>query len=126
MKGLSLQKMNWLSVFTNENVKLKLEEEIATKAHAPVSDVGIDVPSLPSAPYHYAMEMDCIDIPIFSRDRSGEEIPQNIGELSKVVEVLRVFMNIVRVYTRVQHRESVANAATEVLGGSSSSSVLSH
>lgn len=114
------------SVFTNENVRLKLEEEIATKAHAPASDVGIDVPSLPSVPYHYAMEMDRIDIPIFSRDRSGEKIPQNIGELSKVVEVLRVFMNIVRVYTKEQYRESVADAATEVLGGSSSSSALSY
>ena len=44
------------SVFTNENVRLKLEEEIAAKAKVPVSDVGIDVPSLPSVPYHYAME----------------------------------------------------------------------
>ena len=92
------------SVFTNENVRLKLEEDIATKAHAPVSDVGIDVPSLPSVPYHYAMEMDPVDIPVFSRDRSGEKIPQNIGELSKVVEMLRVFMNIVRVYTKEQYR----------------------
>jgi HD superfamily phosphohydrolase len=85
------------SVFTKENVRLKLEEEIAVKARVPISDVGIDVPSLPSVPYHYAMEIGPNDIPIFSKTRSGEKIPQNISELSNVVDVLRVFMNIVRV-----------------------------
>jgi hypothetical protein len=127
LKALDLAKDDSASsMFTDENVRLKLEEEIATEAHASVSDVGIDVPSLPSVPYHYAMEMGPIDIPIFSRDRSGGKIPQNIGELSKVVDVLRVFMNIIRVYTKEQYRESVAYAATEILGGSSSSNVLSH
>jgi hypothetical protein len=114
------------SVFTKENVRLKLEEEIATKAHVPSSDVGIDVPSLPSVPYHYALEIGPIGIPIFSRSRSGQKIPQNIGELSKIVDELRVFMNIVRVYTKEQYRESVADAAAQVLGESPLSNVLSH
>jgi len=114
------------SVFTKENVRLKLEEEIAAKAHVPTSDVGIDVPSLPSVPYHYAMEIGPISIPIFSRSRSGEKVSQNINELSKIVDVLRVFMNIVRVYTKSQYREHVAAAAAEVLGKSSLSSALSY
>jgi HD superfamily phosphohydrolase len=114
------------SVFTNENVRLKLEEEIAVKAKVPVSDVGIDVPSLPSVPYHHAMEMGPIDIPIFSKNRSGEKVPQRITELSNVVDVLRVFMNIVRVYTRELYREQVAEAAAHVLGESPISNVLSY
>jgi len=114
------------SVFTKENVRLKLEEEIALKAKVPVSDVGIDVPSLPSVPYHYAMDIGPIDIPIFSKTRSGEKIPQKITELSKVVDVLRVFMNIVRVYTKEQYREQVAEAAAQVLGESPLSNVLSY
>jgi HD superfamily phosphohydrolase len=114
------------SVFTNENIRLKLEEEIATKAGIPASDVGIDVPSLPSVPYHTSMDIGPIDIPIFSRNRQGEKIPQKIAELSKVLDVLRVFMNIMRVYTREQSREAVAEAAADVLGESPLSNVLSY
>ncbi len=114
------------SVFTKENVRLKLEEEIANKASIPVADVGIDVPSLPSVPYHYSMDIGPIDIPIFSKTSSGEKVPQKIAELSKVVDVLRVFMNIVRVYTKENYREQVAEAATQVLGESPLSNVLSY
>lgn len=114
------------SVFTNENVRLKLEEDIAVKAKVPLSDVGIDVPSLPSVPYHYAMDIGPIDIPIFSRNRLGEKVPQKITELSKVLDDLRVFMNIIRVYTKEEYRERVTEAAIKVLGESPLSNVLSY
>jgi len=113
------------SVFTKENVRLKLEEEIANKAGISAKDVGIDVPSLPSVPYYYALEA-AIDIPVFSRNRSGEKVPQKITELSKIVDELRVFMNIVRVYTTEEHREKVAEAASLVLGESPLSNILSY
>ncbi|HYB85168.1 MAG TPA: HD domain-containing protein [archaeon] len=114
------------SVFTKENVRLKLEEEIASKAKVPVSDVGIDVPTLPSVPYHYAMDIGPIEIPIFSKTRSGEKIPQKITNLSHVLNDLRVFMNIVRVYTREEYRRRVGDAAANVLGESPLSNVLSY
>jgi len=114
------------SVFTNENVRLKLEEEIASKAKVPAADVGIDVPSLPSVPYHYATYIGPIDIPLFSKTRAGEKVPQRIGELSKVVDVLQGYMNIIRVYTREQYREQVSEAAERVLGESPLSNVLSY
>jgi hypothetical protein len=114
------------SVFTNENVRLKLEEEIASKAKVPRSSVGIDVPSLPSVPYHYAMDIGPIDIPMFSRNRSGEKIPEKIAKLSRVVDDLQVFMNIIRVYTNDQYREQVSDAAAKVLGESLLSNVLSY
>ena len=114
------------SVFTKENVRLKLEEEIASKAKVPPSDVGIDVPTLPSVPYHYAMEIGPIDIPMFARTRSGEKVPQAIAKLSKVLDDLRVFMNIVRVYTKEQYRSQVGDAASTVLGESPLSNVLSY
>lgn len=114
------------SVFTKENVRLKLEEEIATKAGVPTSNVGIDVPSLPSVPYHYALQVGPINIPVFERGRNGEKIPRNIGQLSKIVDVLSVFMNIVRVYTPEQYREAVTAAAVQVLGESPLSNALSY
>jgi HD superfamily phosphohydrolase len=114
------------SVFTNENVRFKLEEEIAAKAKIPASEVTIDIPSLPSVPYHYAMDIGPIDIPIFSKTRTGQKVPEKIAELSKVVDVLRVFMNVIRVYTKEQDRERVAEAASHVLGESPLSNVLSY
>jgi len=114
------------NVFTNENVRLKLEEEIASKAKVPRSSVGIDVPSLPSVPYHYAMEIGPIDIPMFSRNRSGEKTPEKIAKLSRVVDDLQVFMNIIRVYTNDQYRKQVSDAAAQVLGESPLSNVLSY
>ncbi len=114
------------SVFTKENVRLKLEEEIAAKAKVPAYEVGIDVPTLPSVPYHYAMEMGPVDIPIFSKTRSGEKIPQKITNISKILDDLRVFMNIVRVYTRENYRRQVGDAAAAVLGESPLSNVLSY
>lgn len=113
-------------IFTNEGVRLKLEEEIAAKAKIQVSDVAIDVPSLPSVPYHYSMDVGPIDIPIFSKSRAGEKTPHKIAELSRVVDVLRGFMNIVRVYTQEQYREQVTQAASRVLGESRLSEVLSY
>jgi len=114
------------SVFTNENVRAKLEEEIARKSDVPVEDIGIDVPSLPSVPYRNAFAIGPIDIPIFSKSRSGERIPERITELSKVVDVLQVFMNIIRVYTSEKYREQVGDAATKVLGESPLSNTLSY
>jgi hypothetical protein len=114
------------SVFTNEKVRVKLEEEIASKAKIPPADVGIDVPSLPSVPYHYAMNIGPIEIPLFSKTRGGEKVPEKIGELSKVVDVLQGFMNIIRVYTRERYREQVSEAAEQVLGESPLSNVLSY
>jgi len=114
------------SMFTNESVRLKLEEEIAAKANVPASDVGVDVPSLPSVPYHYALQIGPNDIPIFSKTRSGEKVPERIAELSKVVEQLSLFMNIIRVYTQRSHREKVSEAAAKVLGESPLSDVLSY
>lgn len=104
------------SVFTKENVRLKLEEEIASKADVPVGNVVIDVPSLPSVPYHYAMEIGRINIPTFLKTKSGEKIPQKITELSKIVDVLQVYMNIIRVYTEEKYRDRVEDAASIVLG----------
>ena len=114
------------SMFTNESVRLKLEEEIAANANVPASDVGVDVPSLPSVPYHYALQIGPSDIPIFSKTRSGEKVPERITELSKVVEQLSLFMNIIRIYTKHSYREKVSKAAAKVLGESPLSDVLSY
>ncbi len=114
------------NLFTMETVRTRMEEEIARKANVEVSDVSIDLPSLPSVPYHSATDLEPMDIPVFSRGPKGEKQPQKISEVSKVVEVLMAYMNIIRVYTPEHNREQVRRAAVSVLGESPLSSLVSY
>jgi len=104
------------SVLTNEAVRKQIEDEIATKAKVASEDVSIDVPSLPSVPYHYAIEIEPMDIPVFSKTKSGEKVVQRLTELSKIVDVLKAFMNVIRVYTKESYRNDVMRAAETVFG----------
>lgn len=114
------------SLFTKETVRVKMEEEIAHKAKVAVEDVSIDLPSLPSVPYHSATELEPMDIPVFYRGPKGEKLPQKISEVSKIVDVLMAYMNIIRVYTDEQYRDEVQRAAASVLGESALSSLVSY
>jgi len=114
------------SLFTKDTVRIQMEEEIAQKANVDIASVSIDLPSLPSVPYHSAEELEPMDIPVFYRGSNDEKVPQKISEVSKVVAVLTAYMNIIRVYTTEQNREQVRRAATSVLGESPLSSLVSY
>ncbi len=114
------------SVFTNEAVRKQMEQEIAHKAKIDPDQVWIDVPSLPSVPYHYAMEIEPMDIPVFHETRDGKKIRVKVTELSQIIGVMRVFMNIMRVYTILKHREAVMKASEEILGKPTISSQVSY
>jgi len=101
-------------IFANEKVRDRLAEEIARKADVDVANVIIDVPTLSSVPYLYSFP-EPVEVPIFQRLSDGRKVEQRVTELSKVLEVLEAFMNIVRVYTREPYRERVARAAEAVL-----------
>lgn len=106
------------SVFTNEEVRRKVEEEIGKRAEVDAGNVIIDVPSLSSVPYHYSLP-EPVDLPIFQRLSGGGKVARKVTDLSKVLDALKAFMNIVRVYTREPYREEVARAAESVLGKAS-------
>ncbi len=104
------------SLFTNEAVRHQIETEIARKANIDTDKVIIDVPSLPSVPYSHSIGAEPMEIPIFEESRTGERLPRKLGELSRVIEVLRVFMNIIRVYTDEANRDKIGRSSKEVLG----------
>jgi hypothetical protein len=114
------------SVFTNDSVRKNVEREIARKAKVDPEQVYIDVPSLPSVPYHYAMQMEPMDIPVFHETRDGKKVRLRLTDLSQIVSVMRVFMNIVRVYSVQKHRDAVMRASEEVLGKPTLSSQVSY
>jgi len=114
------------NIFNNESVRSQIEEEIAEKAGVAHDDITIDVPSLPSVPYHYAIDVEPMSIPIFYKTKTGEKVPQKLGELSRIVDSLRVFLNIMRIYTKDEFREDVRKASIDILGEVPLSSLLSY
>jgi hypothetical protein len=114
------------NIFNNEAIRVQIEEDIAKKAEVTSDNVTIDVPSLPSVPYHYAIDIEPMNIPIFTKTKTGEKIPQQLGELSRIVDSLRVFLNIIRIYTKEENRERVKKAAIDVLGEAPLSSLISY
>jgi len=104
------------NVISNEKVRDEMEEEIARKARVSEEDVFIDVPSLSSVPYHHAAEIQPMDIPVFRRSATGKKQLVQRSDISRVVGVLRTFMNLVRVYTWEEHRSKVEVASRQILG----------
>ena len=104
------------NVITKDSVRLNIQNEIANKAKVSPEEVVIDVPTLPSVPYHNAVEIQPLDIPVFKRGPSGKKEIVQLSEVSRIIGVLREFMNLVRVYTREQYRSRVESAARHILG----------
>ncbi len=109
------------NVITKESVRDKIRDEIASKARVRSEDVMIDVPTLPSVPYHNAAEIQPLDIPVFRRGPTGKKEIVQLSEISRIIGVLRTFMNLVRVYTKEQYRSRVEEASRQILGETPSS-----
>ncbi len=103
------------SMFTNERFLQEMEEKIAEKAKICPERITIDVPTLPSVPYSHSIQLEPMEIPAFSVEKkTGKKIPQRLTEISQIIEVLRGFMNIIRVYTPKEHRSNVEEAAKKI------------
>ncbi len=104
------------NVISNEKVRAEMEKELARKARVPEEAVFIDVPSLSSVPYHHAAEIQPMDIPVFRRTATGKKQLVRLSDVSRIVGVLRTFMNLVRVYTWEEYRSRVETASRQILG----------
>lgn len=104
------------NLFGRETYRRQVQSEIAKEAGVDVESVVIDVPTVPSVPYHHAVLMESMEIPVFSRSQVGDKTPQRLGERSMIIETLKGFMNILRVYTNEAEREKVGKATAKILG----------
>ncbi|MFP3985160.1 MAG: HD domain-containing protein [Candidatus Bathyarchaeia archaeon] len=103
-------------LFSTEKVRNEIRDKIAEKANVNPQFVVIDVPTLPSVPYHHSALMEPMEIPIFQKTKDGRKAPQRLSEVSRIFKALRGFINVVRVYTEEEHRVEVGEAAAKVLG----------
>jgi hypothetical protein len=113
------------NIFGREAHRRQLQADIAKQAKVETEAVIIDVPTVPSVPYHHSALMEATEIPVFYKTEN-EKIPQRISEISKIIETLRGFINILRVYTDEDNREKVSNAAAKILGDIPSTARISY
>ncbi len=103
-------------LFSTEEIRNEMRDRIAENAGVKPQFVVIDVPTLPSVPYHHSALLEPMEIPIFYETRDGKRVPQRLSEVSKIFEALKGFINVVRVYTEETYRTRVSEAAAKVLG----------
>ncbi len=113
------------NLFGQESYRNQIRGEIAKEAGVGIEAVIIDVPTVPSVPYHHAVLMESTEIPVFIRSPAGEKKLQRLSESSKIFETLKGFMNILRVYTDQTDRAKVEKATSKVLGQIPSSAKIS-
>jgi len=113
------------SIFSVEEIRNQLRDQIASEAGVEPDAVVIDVPTLPSVPYRHSVLLEPMEIPVFYRTRDGQKVPQRLSDISGIFDVLKGFINILRVYTDEENREKVGVAASKLLGGIPSSAKIS-
>jgi HD superfamily phosphohydrolase len=114
------------NIFNRETYRRQLQSEIAEEANVDTDMVMIDVPTVPSVPYEHSVLTENMEITAFYKTPEGKKIPQRLSEISKIFDTLRGFMNILRVYTPQEQRESVKKAAERILGRIPSSVKISY
>jgi HD superfamily phosphohydrolase len=113
------------SIFSVDEVRDQMRNKIASEAGVEPQAIVIDVPTVPSVPYHHSDLLEPMEIPVFQKTRKGEKIPLRLSDISAVFDVLKGFINILRVYTDEKHLEKVAAASAKVIGGTPSSAKIS-
>jgi HD superfamily phosphohydrolase len=104
------------NIFGREAYRRQMQSEIAKEAGVETEAVVIDVPTVPSVPYHHAVLMESMEIPVFSRSQAGTKTLYRLSDVSKIIENLKGFINILRVYTNATDREKVERATAKILG----------
>ncbi len=102
-------------LLTKRKVRETIEEEIAEEAHVPREEVIVDVPTLPSVPHNPHQE-DPMEIYIFEIVE-GEKKRRNLSELSNIAEMMKGYLDVIRVYTHAKYRRRVERAARAVFKG---------
>ncbi|MCJ7431474.1 HD domain-containing protein [Candidatus Bathyarchaeota archaeon] len=114
------------NIFSRETYRNQLQTDIAKEAHVESEAVIIDVPTVPSVPYHHSVLMESMEIPVFFKTQGDKKVPQRLSDISKIFETLKGFINILRIYTDEENREKVSSAASKILGKIPSATKISY
>lgn len=99
-------------ILTKSKVRESIQEEIASIAGVNHDEVIVDVPTLPSVPYN-PHQLNPMEIGIFEIV-DGKRVPHNLSEYSNIAEMMKTYLDVIRVYTFDKNRVKVGRAAREV------------
>jgi len=99
-------------ILTKRKVRESIQEEIASSANVPADEVIVDVPTLPSVPYN-PHQVNPMEIGIF-QVIDGKKVSHNLSDYSNIAEMMKVYLDVIRVYTFDRNRAEVGRAAREV------------
>jgi hypothetical protein len=99
-------------ILTKAKVRESIQDEIADMAGVGREEVIVDVPTLPSVPYN-PHQMDPMEIGIFEVI-DGKRVPRNLSAYSNIAEMMKVYLDVIRVYTFEKNRAEVGRAARQV------------
>ena len=74
------------NLFGRESYRSQVQSEIAKEAGVNLESVIIDVPTVPSVPYHHAVLMESMEIPVFTRSPAGDKKLQRLSEISRFLK----------------------------------------
>jgi HD superfamily phosphohydrolase len=104
------------SIKVDKELKEEIEETIARKANVDRWMVVVDTPMIPSLPYT-PTQPDPTDIPVCEETESALVKRKLVG-FSRLVESLRGYVDIVRVYSHPSARRSVAEVSERIIRSS--------
>jgi HD superfamily phosphohydrolase len=97
----------------DESVRHQKELEIAKKAGVDPEYVIVDVPTLASMPY-YPREIDPMEVPVFRVTVGGKKELVPLSEHSRLINVLKGYVDLIRVFTLPRYRKKVERASEDV------------
>ncbi|MDI6642974.1 MAG: HD domain-containing protein, partial [Candidatus Hodarchaeaceae archaeon] len=100
-------------LLSDEAVRHQKELDIAKRAAVDPEHVIVDVPTLDSIPY-YPREIDPMEIPVYRVTSEGKKELVQLSSYSRLINVLKGYIEIIRVYTLPEHRAKVERAAADV------------
>jgi HD superfamily phosphohydrolase len=103
------------SIFSVDEIRDQMRNKIASEAGIEPQAIVIDVPTVPSVPYHHSDLLEPMEIPVFQKTRTGEKIPLRLSDISSVFDVLK----------DEKYVDKVSVAAANVIGGTPSSAKIS-
>ncbi len=100
-------------LLSDDSVRFQKESEIAQEAGVDSEYVTVDVPTLASMPY-YPRDIDPKEVPVFRESMDGEKELISLSENSQLVNVLKGYVDLIRVYTTPEYRKEVGKASKKV------------
>ncbi len=94
----------------------QIKEELALKTGVPEADIFIDTPSSPNVPYGHIAETRSNEIYTFNRISDTEKVRVSLEDYSLFFNQFKGHLNLLRVYTWPQYRQTITEAANRLLG----------